>query len=209
MEPQSTDEKIIKGALAEFAEHGYEGARVDRIAERAGVNKAMIYYHYKGKEKLYEKIIRDTAEGIRDYIAGKMTQEISSLDDIIVMFNFFADYLHGLDLNFFRILMREISSGGKYMREVFLPKTLLPFMGIFVESAAKLRDRKLIGDVDPIYTFLQLAGSILYFNLLRIVLKDSEAFSMVYRDNYLAEFKKNFALIVRDGLVNREGRGMI
>lgn len=209
MESQSTEEKIIASALAEFAEHGYEGARVDRIADRAGVNKAMIYYHYKGKENLYAKIIRDTAEGIRNYIAGKMKQEVNSLDDIIAMFDFFADYLHGLDQNFIRILMREISSGGKYMREVFLPNTLLPFMGIFIESATKLRERGEIRDVDPLYTFLQLAGGILYFNLLRIVLRDSEAFSMVYRDNYLADFKKNFALIVRDGLVNREGRGMI
>ena len=72
MEPQSTEEKIIASALAEFAEHGYEGARVDRIADRAGVNKAMIYYHYKGKENLYEKIIRDTAEGIYALITGKM-----------------------------------------------------------------------------------------------------------------------------------------
>ena len=204
MEPQSTEAKIIAGALAEFAEHGYEGARMDRIADRAGVNKAMIYYHYKGKENLYTSIIRETAEGIRIYIAGKMKQEAQSLDEIIVMFDFFADYLHGLDLNFIRILMREISSGGKYLRDVFLPNTLLPFMKIFIESAEKLKERKEIRDVDPIYTFLQMAGSILYFNLLRIVLRDSEVFPLVFRENYLAEFKKNFSLIIRDGLANRE-----
>ncbi len=204
MEPQTTEAKIIAGALAEFAEHGYEGARIDRIAERAGVNKAMIYYHYKGKEKLYESIIRDTAEGIRAYIMEKMKQEARSLDDILTMFEFFADYLHGLDLNFFRILMREISSGGKYLRDVFLPNTLLPFMSIFLQSAEKLKERKEIREVDPIYTFLQMAGSILYFNLLRIVLMDSEAFPLVFRENYLADFKKNFSLIIRDGLANRE-----
>jgi len=205
MEPQTTEEKIIASALAEFAEYGYEGARVDRIAERAGVNKAMIYYHYKGKEELYGKIIRDTASGIRDYISEKMIPDVRSVDDVIAMFGFFADYLHGLDLNFFRILMREISSGGKYLRDVFLPNTLLPFMEVFMKSAGKLREKGEIRDVDPVYTFLQLAGSILYFNMLRIVLKDSDAFPMVFRDNYLVDFKKNFSLIIRDGLIKRDG----
>ncbi|MBP7586071.1 MAG: TetR/AcrR family transcriptional regulator [Spirochaetes bacterium] len=209
MESQTTEEKIITSALEEFAEHGYEGARVDRIAERAGVNKAMIYYHYKGKENLYEKIIRDTATGIRAYIQERMIPDVNSLDDVIAMFSFFADYLHGLDLNFFRILMREISSGGKYLRDVFLPNTLLPFMSVYVEAAKKLKEEGKIKDVDPVYTFLQLAGSILYFNLLRIVLRDSQAFSLVFRENYLADFKKNFSLIVREGIANGKGKGEV
>ncbi len=205
MDSKTTEEKIIAGALAEFAEYGYEGARVDRIAKRAGVNKAMIYYHYRGKEKLYEKLLRDTSTGIRTAIMEKMKDEAHSLDDILQMFDYFTEYLHGLDLNFFRILMREISSGGKYLRELFLPNTLLPLMDFFVESIDELREKGRIKDLDPIYTFLQLAGGILYFTLLRIVLRDSDAYSRVFRENYLADFKKNFSLIIKDGLLKGEG----
>ena len=54
-----------------FAEFGYDGARVDEIAKRAGVNKSLIYYHFEGKEHLlkemisnffkkFEKVIRET-----------------------------------------------------------------------------------------------------------------------------------------------------
>ena len=38
---------ILAAAALEFAERGFAGARVDRIARRARVNKAMLYYHFK------------------------------------------------------------------------------------------------------------------------------------------------------------------
>lgn len=68
-EPRHTDDvglesetgsrdKIIAAALGEFAEHGRAGARVDRIAAAAGVNKAMIYYHFKSKDELYIQVLR-------------------------------------------------------------------------------------------------------------------------------------------------------
>lgn len=52
-------EKIRDAALKEFAERGFDGARIDRIAANAGVNKALIYYHYKNKEELYVSTINE------------------------------------------------------------------------------------------------------------------------------------------------------
>ena len=43
----------------EFAERGYDAAGVDRIAVRAGVNKAMLYYHFGSKRALYVEVLRD------------------------------------------------------------------------------------------------------------------------------------------------------
>jgi len=53
LEGLSTPDKILKAALVEFAEYGLAGARVDRISKRAGVNKAMLYYHFSSKDNLY------------------------------------------------------------------------------------------------------------------------------------------------------------
>jgi len=54
-----TLERILDSALEEFAEHGYAGARTERIARRAGVNKAALYYHVGDKEALYDTVLRD------------------------------------------------------------------------------------------------------------------------------------------------------
>ena len=56
---------ILDAALAEFAEHGLGGARMDRIAERAGVNKRLIYYYFESKESLFLAVLERAYEGIR------------------------------------------------------------------------------------------------------------------------------------------------
>ena len=50
---------IFRAAAHEFAERGFEAARTDRIATRARVNKAMLYYHFGSKARLYAEIVRD------------------------------------------------------------------------------------------------------------------------------------------------------
>lgn len=57
---------ILAAARDEFAEYGLGGARVDRIAERAGVNKRLIYYYFEDKEKLFEAVLEQAYLDIRE-----------------------------------------------------------------------------------------------------------------------------------------------
>lgn len=58
--------KILEAAEKLFAEKGFDGARVDDIAEKAGVNKALIYYYFKSKrdilDELFSSLIEELAE---------------------------------------------------------------------------------------------------------------------------------------------------
>jgi AcrR family transcriptional regulator len=60
-----TQEEILTAAMAEFAERGLGGARMDDIAERAGVNKRLIYYYYLSKESLFLAVLERTYADIR------------------------------------------------------------------------------------------------------------------------------------------------
>ena len=57
---------ILAAARDEFAEHGLGGARMDRIAERAGLNKRLIYYYFDDKEKLFEAVLEQAYLDIRE-----------------------------------------------------------------------------------------------------------------------------------------------
>ncbi|GAA3716638.1 TetR family transcriptional regulator [Nonomuraea antimicrobica] len=57
-----TKEKLLSAATAEFAAHGVAGARIDRIAERAGVNKRMIYAYYGNKEQLHATVLEHSLD---------------------------------------------------------------------------------------------------------------------------------------------------
>jgi AcrR family transcriptional regulator len=62
---ERSQKDILDAALAEFADHGLGGARMDRIAERAAVNKRLIYYYFESKESLFLAVLERAYEGIR------------------------------------------------------------------------------------------------------------------------------------------------
>ena len=60
-----TREQILRAAMAEFAGHGFGGARMEAIAERSGVNKKLIYYYFEGKDELFLAVLEQTYADIR------------------------------------------------------------------------------------------------------------------------------------------------
>jgi TetR/AcrR family transcriptional regulator len=54
--------RILDAATREFSAHGLAGARTERIAEAAGVNKALLYYYYRSKDALYEASLKELAD---------------------------------------------------------------------------------------------------------------------------------------------------
>ncbi|MBI4421486.1 MAG: TetR/AcrR family transcriptional regulator [Gemmatimonadetes bacterium] len=61
MAQRDTRALIASAAKAEFAEFGYAGARVDRIARRAGVNKQLLFYYFGSKTGLYQAVMEGAA----------------------------------------------------------------------------------------------------------------------------------------------------
>ncbi len=64
-DPVRNRERILAAALREFARHGLGGARVDRIAARAGANKRMLYYYFGNKEALFLAVLESRYAHIR------------------------------------------------------------------------------------------------------------------------------------------------
>ena len=61
-----TRARILDAALKEFAHNGLAGARTEAIAAAAGVNKALLYYYFESKEKLYMAALEMIAARVRD-----------------------------------------------------------------------------------------------------------------------------------------------
>lgn len=88
-----TTQRIYDAAVAEFAAHGISGARVDRIAQAAGANKALIYSYFGNKEQLFSTVVQrritDLAEAValdpehvETYI-GDMFDFVTASPDVI------------------------------------------------------------------------------------------------------------------------------
>jgi AcrR family transcriptional regulator len=64
----ATKRRLLDAAFEEFHRHGFAGARVDRIAERAGVNKRLIYIYFGDKDKLFDVVVARDVETMIDTV---------------------------------------------------------------------------------------------------------------------------------------------
>ncbi len=110
-----TREAILKAAKAEFCGHGFNGARMERIALRSKSNMRMIYHYFKSKEGLYLKCLEDiylkvrTEEGLLDLKHEPPVEGMAKL----VEFTF----RHLLNNPYFvRMIMNENLLHARYLR---------------------------------------------------------------------------------------------
>ena len=106
-----TRARILATASEEFAARGFAATAVDRIARRARVNKAMIYYHFPNKRALYTTIVRERYAAIRERlqaIAAEPLPPDRKLDRLI------ETLVESIDQasHFLPIFLREIADGG-------------------------------------------------------------------------------------------------
>ena len=128
----TTKEKILASARKEFAEKGLEGSRVDRIAEGAGVNKAMIYYHFASKELLYQTILGELFGRARTVIDRVLAEGLSLDERLSELARFYNDvFTSSPELR--PIVLREMAGGGERLRALF-SRTILE-----VEAPRRLR----------------------------------------------------------------------
>ncbi len=69
-------DEIVEAGLEEFYEHGFSGARLDRIAQRAGVSRATLYLYFENKDSLFEAVAERAVGSFIDSAA----QDLSSID---------------------------------------------------------------------------------------------------------------------------------
>jgi TetR/AcrR family transcriptional regulator len=122
-----TRQKILLSSENEFAEKGFFGARVDEIAENAGVNKRMIYEHFGNKEELYKTVLlgvyKRLAEYEETYYGTELTPDAAIKNIVYGSFGFLKTNPH-----FVRILMWENLNNGKFLEGVEIGRVKAPLI---------------------------------------------------------------------------------
>jgi TetR/AcrR family transcriptional regulator len=111
---ETSRERLLAAAAAEFAARGFAGANVDRIARAARVNKAMIYYHCKSKAALYREILRDMFAAVAAGVAAVAASEAEPADKIRAFVEAIATAAEARP-HFPPIWFREIAEGGAHL----------------------------------------------------------------------------------------------
>ncbi|TFH39108.1 MAG: TetR/AcrR family transcriptional regulator [Bacteroidia bacterium] len=85
-EEQLTEEKIFSAAMEIFEEKGMTGARMQDIADRAGINKALLHYYFRTKEKLFEVVFDKLAEKMFEKFAAIFEMDMQFEEKIIYFY---------------------------------------------------------------------------------------------------------------------------
>lgn len=81
-EDSNTEQKIIATARRIFLERGLDGARMQDIADEAGINKALLHYYFRSKEKLFEIIFNEQRKKFKAVIDPVIKSDLSIIEKI-------------------------------------------------------------------------------------------------------------------------------
>jgi AcrR family transcriptional regulator len=78
----TTEEQILQAATKVFTEKGFAAARMDEIAKEAGINRALLHYYFRSKEKMFEIIFEDKFRSFFAGIYGILSSDLPILEKI-------------------------------------------------------------------------------------------------------------------------------
>ena len=151
----NTEQLILKAARKVFIKKGLEGARMQEIADEAGINKALLHYYFRSKEKLFNHIFETAINGIFDGI----NESIHENGDVFVFIETFVNnYLTTLQANPFipNFIFNEINSHPERISQIS-DKIKLNIAG-FKHMIENNIDRKKIIAVVPEHLLIDLLG---------------------------------------------------
>ena len=159
--PESgTIDRIVAAAREEFTRHGFAGARVDAIAQRAKVNKALLYYHVGGKAALYERVLHDTV----GRAASALTDIIQSIPDPVEKLRTYVRMLLGTireNPQIPSIIIQELARGGKHLPDAVARDFARMFdlvTGIIEEGV----QQRVFHDAAPVLVHFMVAGPAIF-----------------------------------------------
>ena len=155
-----TRQAVFDAAAVAFSAHGFAGTGVDHIADRARVNKAMIYYHFHDKLELYREVVRDMMRAVGaavSEIAAAPLSPIEKVDRFILTFVRLADQRPW----FPTLMLREIAEGAPHLDLATLDLLRTVFMAfgrILSEGQAAGQFRSM----HPVLAYTSIIGPLVF-----------------------------------------------
>lgn len=154
--------RILDAASHHFANHGFAGARVDEIALRAGINKALLYYHVGNKQALYTAVLLRNFDRLDAALAEATSPAGTARERLAAVITTVTRTLQTYP-DHPRIVLREFASAGSNLQ----PEVLRRMVRILGTVRLLLADGVQSGEfrsTEPVMTHLTMIGASLILN---------------------------------------------
>ena len=145
---KKSEEKILDAARDVFIEKGFDGARMEEISKKAGINKALLHYYYRTKEKLFDSIF-DLVMGdfFRDTIA-KMSSDAPFFEKIEYFVNAYLTIIMK-NPHIPGFIINELNRNPQRLVSIF-EKTPIVKNNAFSKFAKTIQEEVEKGTIEPI-----------------------------------------------------------
>jgi TetR/AcrR family transcriptional regulator len=156
----STEQRIFDAAHEIFVQKGLDGAKMQEIADKAGINKALLHYYYRSKEKLYEMVARAVLSRnvplLRKIIEGNLP-----LEDKIRAF--IGQYIDIIAANHFLplFIISEMNKHPDRFIDQILPKEF-PKPELFFQQVEEAVQKGQIRPVDPKHLVVNIVSMCIF-----------------------------------------------
>ncbi len=155
----TTEKKILDAAKIVFLEKGFDGARMQEIADEAKINKALLHYYFRCKDNLFDAIFKEAFQQFLPKVAEVMMTEKPLFEKI----EFFIDtYLTMLSNNphLPGFVMHEINRNPGRIVNIIKSSGVRPeFLGLAIQKEV---DAGLIIPIDPVHLIINILGMCLF-----------------------------------------------
>ncbi len=161
--PERTRTQILEAATDEFSAYGLGGARVDAIADAAGVNKRMLYHYFGNKEGLFLAVLERAYEKIRGQESALRLENLPPAEAMRRLVRFTFHYFVE-NQYFVALLNSENLHRARHIRRSGRATAInSPVIGILDKLLKRGRKERVFrGGVDPVQLYISIAG-VAYF----------------------------------------------
>jgi TetR/AcrR family transcriptional regulator len=92
-EQQKTEQRILEAAKKVFILRGLDGTRMQEIADEAGINKALLHYYFRSKDKLFETVFDAFAVKLVPDLTAILEKEITTIEKIELIISRYIEFL--------------------------------------------------------------------------------------------------------------------
>jgi AcrR family transcriptional regulator len=158
-DPEGMRLRILEAAKQEFASHGLAGARVDRIAAKAGANKRMLYYHVGKKDDLYLAVLEGAYEQIRVEERGLDLEHLDPPKAIERLISFTWNYFLR-NPEFLALLNTENLAKARHLKRSTKVKSMhSPFVEMIRTVVIRgVESGDFLVSVDPVQLYISIAA---------------------------------------------------
>ena len=166
--PRDSRSALLRAAAREFAERGFDAAGTDRIAARARLNKAMLYYHFGSKRGVYLEVVRDMVGAVGGRVRAIADGPGSAEDKLDAWIGALVEEAAARPW-FPPIMLRELAAGAPHVDAATFQMMNVVLAGVRDVIVQGQREGA-FRDVDPLLAHLSIMPPVLiYFARQRVL----------------------------------------